>query len=461
MADFERALDEYLQVKRQCQNKHKTSSATLNDNNNKVNKNGNGGGNSSLSNTTTTTTATQSYDYERYLYNEERDLWYDTMTFSYYKYNTTSQQYIPVYISSEEEEKDKQTKKDSKNNNNNTVTNVKEDEYDNSSNNRKDNGEPETDACCRLIVLTSKIIEKGLVKLVDANGITIGRDKHLWDERRWRLPDIEVSKYHCQIYYDEDKKCFSLIDVGSQNGTLLNGIRLSEKKISSSPHSLKHGDQIQVGDTLLEFHNHENGWPCEKCQTSAINGNEANNSNNNNNNKSMMNQTLLKKIEGTKKSIDDHQLQRQERLKELKKMAYQQNNDLSSSPSSPSSASFTTTSITPVIIDRAKIRRENNRNYERHQQLQRKKESSDEIETDIVNLNTPVKGKGNDLLKKMGWKQGEALGVNGQGIVEPILPTIQQGRTGIGKSSSTMASVNPSISVKDQNWQKMQNRWME
>ncbi|CAO3613206.1 unnamed protein product [Cunninghamella echinulata] len=450
MTDFDQALDEYLEVKKQCQRKQKSTLTTFIENNNNSNNNNN------INNNENNTT--EIYDYERYLYNEEKNLWYDTMTGTYYKYDTALQQYIPVYIT---------TSEDNNSFNNNyqvkdittTATMTDEEEKEEAT---KENGEPETDACCRLVVLNSKILQESTVKLVDANGITIGRDKHLWDERRWRIPDMEISKYHCQIYYDMDKKQFSLVDVGSQNGTFLNGIRLSEKKTSSSPHSIKHGDRIQLGDTLLEIHNHENDWPCEKCQTSAIN--QDNNNNENNQHQHHSNQLLLKKIERNKNSIDDHQLQRQERLKELKKFAYQQNNEKASPP-------LSSTSSTTGTIDRAKLRRENNKHLEKYNlQQQQQKELEEEIETDIINVYTPVKGRGNEMLKKMGWQQGDALGYHQQGIMEPILPTMQQGRSGIGSTANITTNNNNndndnnqhhSISVKDQRWQKMHNRWTE
>lgn len=49
-----------------------------------------------------------------------------------------------------------------------------------------------------------------------------------------------------------------------------------------------------------------------------------------------------------------------------------------------------------------------------------------------------VTGKGFDFLKKMGWKEGEGVGRNGQGIVEPIIPKprLPSDKRGLGFTAS-------------------------
>ncbi|MCI0370327.1 MAG: FHA domain-containing protein [candidate division NC10 bacterium] len=58
------------------------------------------------------------------------------------------------------------------------------------------------------------------------------------------LPDTAVSRRHAAL--DAEGAAFRLRDLGSTNGTLLNG-----KKIRES--AVRHGDRFQVGNTTLQF----------------------------------------------------------------------------------------------------------------------------------------------------------------------------------------------------------------
>ncbi|MGH7360018.1 MAG: FHA domain-containing protein [Candidatus Methylomirabilales bacterium] len=58
------------------------------------------------------------------------------------------------------------------------------------------------------------------------------------------LPDTTVSRRHAAL--DVEGAAFRLRDLGSTNGTLLNG-----KKIERS--AIRHGDRFQVGNTTLQF----------------------------------------------------------------------------------------------------------------------------------------------------------------------------------------------------------------
>ena len=43
-----------------------------------------------------------------------------------------------------------------------------------------------------------------------------------------RIMDIQISKLHCEIRYLRRRESFAVTDLGSQNGTYLNGERISE-----------------------------------------------------------------------------------------------------------------------------------------------------------------------------------------------------------------------------------------
>lgn len=59
------------------------------------------------------------------------------------------------------------------------------------------------------------------------------------------VTDPKTSRYHCQITFEDGK--WMLTDLGSANGTVLNGMPVSV------PQSLGHGSQIALGETILVF----------------------------------------------------------------------------------------------------------------------------------------------------------------------------------------------------------------
>jgi pSer/pThr/pTyr-binding forkhead associated (FHA) protein len=60
-----------------------------------------------------------------------------------------------------------------------------------------------------------------------------------------RIPDQAVSRRHCLLLGLGDvpagDRCWVLVDLGSRNGTYLNGQRINR------PHSLRVGDRVQFG----------------------------------------------------------------------------------------------------------------------------------------------------------------------------------------------------------------------
>jgi len=69
---------------------------------------------------------------------------------------------------------------------------------------------------------------------LESDVVTIGR----WSENDIVLPDREVSRHHAQIRQDSGQ--YVLVDLGSKNGTLINGVR-AERAIV-----LRDGDEILV-----------------------------------------------------------------------------------------------------------------------------------------------------------------------------------------------------------------------
>ena len=69
---------------------------------------------------------------------------------------------------------------------------------------------------------------------------SIGRDSsnQLW------VADPALSRRHCLVAADDER--FSIRDLGSRNGTLVNGVPVVQQQI-------RHGDQIYIGDSVLVF----------------------------------------------------------------------------------------------------------------------------------------------------------------------------------------------------------------
>jgi pSer/pThr/pTyr-binding forkhead associated (FHA) protein len=73
------------------------------------------------------------------------------------------------------------------------------------------------------------------------NEITIGRKS----DNNLRLEDPYASSHHARLYVKNGKDCI-IEDLGSTNGTLLNGKKLNGR------HSLNSGDEIKIGGTSFK-----------------------------------------------------------------------------------------------------------------------------------------------------------------------------------------------------------------
>lgn len=94
----------------------------------------------------------------------------------------------------------------------------------------------------RLVVEESKALEPGRVFEAGAVPLTIGRS----GENTIALPDDEyASGRHARIESQRDGVW--IVDLGSTNGTFVNGARLDGRR------KLTRGDTVQIGDTELRF----------------------------------------------------------------------------------------------------------------------------------------------------------------------------------------------------------------
>src|SRR5919204_822319 len=75
---------------------------------------------------------------------------------------------------------------------------------------------------------------------IDTAEVLIGRDA----ATQLSIPDHLMSRRHCAVLIQGDR--FALRDLGSSNGTYVNGIPVRERV-------LQHGDRIRAGDSVLLF----------------------------------------------------------------------------------------------------------------------------------------------------------------------------------------------------------------
>lgn len=74
-------------------------------------------------------------------------------------------------------------------------------------------------------------------------GAVLGRDPAC----EVQLTDDRVSRHHARIFHDAAAACCRIVDMGSVNGTTVNGVKVAE------PTLLRDGDTIAIGLTLLRF----------------------------------------------------------------------------------------------------------------------------------------------------------------------------------------------------------------
>lgn len=84
------------------------------------------------------------------------------------------------------------------------------------------------------------------------------------------IPDINCSKYHLKFVYDENHSGYTCIDLGSRNGTFMNGKRMSNAKQESEPMELAHGAVLQIGQTKLLCHIHDGHSTCGQCEPGLL-----------------------------------------------------------------------------------------------------------------------------------------------------------------------------------------------
>ncbi|XP_072942492.1 uncharacterized protein [Epargyreus clarus] len=241
--------------------------------------------------------------------------------------------------------------------------------------------------CMRVIVRETTLpkLKVGSLFLVTKDGGTIGREG---EHHSILLNDCNVSRNHLNIEFNSDKRIYTAVDLGSKNGTILNGVRMSVSQKVSKPMEVVHGSTLQLGETKLLCHIHAGNDTCGHCEPGLI----------------MEAEDKEKKTAYTRTCSvqQQHQLE----LARLKNKY------------APKQLAIEETAYN----DRAQARRETVGSSHHSEKTQ-----TADLDTCIAPDN-----KGFKLLEKMGWSKGEGLGKDSQGDTEPVPLISNEGKSGLG-----------------------------
>ncbi|XP_055379921.1 angiogenic factor with G patch and FHA domains 1 isoform X2 [Condylostylus longicornis] len=263
----------------------------------------------------------------------------------------------------------------------------------------------------RIIVQETNLdkIKVGTLYIVTFKGGTLGREGN----HDVVLPDINISKFHLKFSYDEKKEIYQCVDLGSRNGTLLNGRRISSAKQESELTDITHGSILQISQTKLMCHIHSGNTTCGLCEPGL----------------------LIETRDVEKMELLSHKQQ----LKKLQKRYGLENEKYTEKKSN----------LSEKYKDRASDRRAKVGSSSQHE-----KTEIASTETQIANTN-----KGFKLLSKLGWKEGESLGKDKDGLVEPIKVVANEGTIGLGCKEVNYPVLSQTKIKKVNQWKKVQERY--
>ncbi|KAM9509649.1 angiogenic factor with G patch and FHA domains 1 isoform 2-T2 [Guaruba guarouba] len=283
--------------------------------------------------------------------------------------------------------------------------------------------------CIRVIVVRSPVLQTGSLYIITAvKPATIGREKGVG--HTLEIPEVGVSKFHAEVYFDHDLQNYVLVDQGSQNGTVVNGNQILQPKTKCNPYILEHGDEVKIGETVLSFHIHPGSDTCDGCEPGQVRAHLR----------------LDRKKEFSvcpALSKEERELVRRKALKKIREKYGLQNTEYEDNKAVKN----------PKYKDRAGKRRETIGSEGTFQ----RDDSPASVHIEISNSN-----KGHKMLEKMGWKKGEGLGKDGGGIKDPIHLQLHKTHAGLGASRPTSAEDVQIVQSKNKkNWDKARERFAE
>ncbi|XP_075788428.1 angiogenic factor with G patch and FHA domains 1 isoform X3 [Pelodiscus sinensis] len=283
--------------------------------------------------------------------------------------------------------------------------------------------------CIRVIVIRSPVLQTGSLYIITAvKAATIGREKDM--EHTLQIPEVGVSKFHAEVYFDHELQNYVLVDQGSQNGTIVNGNQILQPKTKCDPYVLEHGDEVKIGETVLSFHIHPGSDTCDGCEPGQVRAHLR----------------LDKKKESSAcpaLSKEERELVRRKELKKIRVKYGLQNTAYEDDKAVKN----------PNYKDRAGKRRETIGSEGTFQ----RDDAPASVHVEISDCN-----KGHKMLEKMGWKKGEGLGKDGGGMKNPIQLHIHKTHAGLGTSRpASVDDVQVIKSKNKKNWDKARERFAE
>ncbi|XP_066195716.1 angiogenic factor with G patch and FHA domains 1 isoform X1 [Sylvia atricapilla] len=283
--------------------------------------------------------------------------------------------------------------------------------------------------CIRVIVIRSPVLQTGSLYIITAvKPATIGREKGVG--HTLQIPEVGVSKFHAEVYFDHDLQNYVLVDQGSQNGTVVNGNQILQPKTKCDPYILEHGDEVKIGETVLSFHIHPGSDTCDGCEPGQVRAHLR----------------LDKKKESSvcpALSKEERELVRRKALKQIRVKYGLQNTEYEDNKAVRN----------PKYKDRAGKRRETVGS----EGIFQRDDSSASVHIEISDSN-----KGHKMLEKMGWKKGEGLGKDGGGMKDPIQLELHQKHAGLGaRRPTSIEDVQLVQSKNKRNWDKARERFAE
>uniref|UniRef100_A0A8C5PZC6 Angiogenic factor with G-patch and FHA domains 1 n=1 Tax=Leptobrachium leishanense TaxID=445787 RepID=A0A8C5PZC6_9ANUR len=280
--------------------------------------------------------------------------------------------------------------------------------------------------CIRVIVVRSPVLEKGsLFIITGVKNATIGREKDMG--HTIRIPEIGVSKFHAEVYFDRELQSYVLVDQGSQNGTVINGNPILRPKQVSEPCVLSHGDEVKFGETVLSFHVHSGNDTCDGCEPGQVRAHLRLN---------QKEESSVPVLSGK----EQKELLRRQGLKKIRLKYGLQNADYEENAA--------------LNNKKYKDRAEKRRQVVGSEGTFQREDAPASVHVEINDTN-----KGRKMLEKMGWKKGEGLGKTSDGMRAPIQLQLRQKKAGLGAHNPSSIDA---IQVKTQNkiaWEKARERF--